>query len=119
MEPAAGASFLDRRSFYEGRVVEREQASRRYYHRLLARYYRFLIPPGARVLEVGCSFGHLLAAVEPSHCVGIDFSETTIAAARRAHPELTFHVAPAGEYNTGEKFDYIIVSDLANDLSDV
>jgi 2-polyprenyl-3-methyl-5-hydroxy-6-metoxy-1,4-benzoquinol methylase len=119
MEAEAGASFLDRRSFYESRAAEREKASRRFYHRLLEQYYRFLIPPGVRVLEVGCGFGHLLAAVEPSYGVGIDFSESVVSRARQAHPTLTFHVAQAGEFAASEKFDYIILSDLANDLSDV
>lgn len=119
MEAAAGASFLDRRSFYNARAAERETASRRFYHRLIERYFRFVIPPGARVLEVGCGFGHLLAGVKPSRGVGIDFSEKIIDKARAAHPELEFHVAAAGEFNSGEKFDYIILSDLANDLPDV
>lgn len=119
METAAGASFLDRRSFYESRAAEREKASRRFYHRLLERYYRFLVPPGVRVLEVGCGFGHLLAAVEPARGVGIDFSESIVAAARKAHPNLEFHTAVAGDFRSSEKFDYIILSDLANDLSDV
>jgi SAM-dependent methyltransferase len=119
-EPAAaGSSFFDRRSFYEAQAAEREQASNRFYHKLLERYYRFLIPPGLRVLEVGCGFGNLLAAVQPSRGVGVDFSEKTVARAREKHPNLEFHIAPAGEFNTGEKFDYIILSDLANDLSDV
>lgn len=119
MDTAAGASFLDRRSFYEARAKDRGAASRRFYHQLLERYYRFLIPPGARVLEVGSGFGNLLAAVKPSHGVGIDFSESTVARARDLHPELEFHVASAGEFSSGGKFDYIILSDLANDLPDV
>jgi ubiquinone/menaquinone biosynthesis C-methylase UbiE len=119
MQPAAGASFRDRRSFYEARAAQREQASGRFYHQLLERYYRFLIPPGLRVLEVGCGFGNLLAAVKPSRGVGIDFSKSVIERARQKHPALEFHVAPAGEFSSGEKFDYIILSDLANDLSDV
>lgn len=119
MEATAGASFLDRRPFYEGRVAEREKACGRFYHRLLERYYRFFIPPGRKVLEVGCGFGNLLAAVEPSRGVGIDLSPAIVARARELHPGLEFHVAPAGEFTSGEKFDYIILSDLANDLADV
>src|ERR1700741_5110484 len=107
MEPAAGASFLDRRSFYEAHAAEREAASDRFYHKLLERYFRFLIPPGLRVMEVGCGFGNLLASVQPSYGVGIDFSAKTIERARQRHPGLEFHVAPAGEFNTGQEFDYI------------
>jgi len=119
MEAKPGASLSDRRSFYESRAAKRAPAERRFYQRLLERYYRFLVPPGVRVLEVGCGAGHLLAAVQPSRGVGIDFSPTIVAAARKNYPNLTFHVAAAGEFATNEKFDYIILSDLANDLPDV
>ena len=37
-------------------------------------YLRFLIPEGVRVLELGCGNGHLLAALNPSLGVGVDFS---------------------------------------------
>ena len=43
---------------------------------------QFLIPPGKRVLELGCGRGDLLAALEPSYGVGVDFSARTIAKAR-------------------------------------
>lgn len=119
MELATASSFADRRSFYESRAAQREAASGRFYHRLLERYFGFLVPPGVRVLEIGCGFGNLLASVKPSHGVGIDFSPAIIERAKALHPELEFHVATAGEFNSGEKFDYILLSDLANDLSDV
>jgi SAM-dependent methyltransferase len=119
MSAAAGASFTDRRSFYETRAASREFASKRFYHRLLERYYRFLVPPGARVLEIGCGFGHLLASLQPARGVGIDFSPAVAERARALHPELEIHTAAAGEFAPHEKFDYIILSDLANDLPDV
>jgi SAM-dependent methyltransferase len=119
MRAAAGASFPDRRSFYEASAAARELASKRFYHQLLERYYRFLIPPGARVLEIGCGFGRLLSALKPSRGVGIDFCEKIADRARILHPELEIHTTAAGEFNSEEKFDYIILSDLANDLPDV
>ena len=59
-----------------------------YYHRRLADVYRLVIPKGSRVLEVGCGRGTLLAAVEPSVGVGIDFSLKMIERARQRHPHL-------------------------------
>ena len=42
------------------------------------KFMRFLIPPGKRVLELGCGQGELLAAVQPSYGVGVDFGAATI-----------------------------------------
>ena len=47
------------------------------YHADDHKFMRFLIPPGKRVLEVGCGTGDLLAALEPSYGVGIDFGAET------------------------------------------
>ena len=56
-------------------VAARPAEANRFYQRLLQRYFTFLIPPGQRVLEIGCSLGDLLAAVKPARGVGVDFSE--------------------------------------------
>jgi len=90
-----------------------------YYQRRLAHIYRLLIPAGARILEVGCGRGDLLAALQPSVGVGIDFSKEMIARAERRHPELRFVVADAHEFKLAETFDAIILSDLVNDVWDV
>jgi SAM-dependent methyltransferase len=113
------AAMIDRRGFYEQRAPLRARESRRYYQQLLRKHYAFLVPPGLRVLEVGCSLGDLLAAVKPARGVGIDFSPAMITLARQRHPELEFHVADAAEFSAPEKFDCILLSDLVNDLPDV
>jgi ubiquinone/menaquinone biosynthesis C-methylase UbiE len=41
------------------------------YHEEDLKFMRFLIPPGKRVLELGCGTGDLLAALEPSYGVSI------------------------------------------------
>ncbi len=91
-----------------------------YYHRRLAHVYSMLIPPGASVLEIGCGRGDLLAALSPRRGVGIDFSRETIVAGRERHPDLTFVEADAHELDLGdETFEYIVLSDLINDVWDV
>jgi SAM-dependent methyltransferase len=108
-----------RRSFYDERAPSRPRASRRYYHQLLKDHYRFLVPRGASVLEVGCGIGDLLDSVEPVRGVGVDFSAAVVDLARRRHPGLEFRVADALGIPGGDPFDYILLSDLVNDLPDV
>src|SRR5438045_3922531 len=111
--------MIDRRGFYEQRAPLRARETGRYYQRLLRRYYAFWVPPGLRVIEVGCGLGDLLAAVKPSRGVGVDFSPAVIKLARERHPELEFQLADAFEFSTEEAIDYILLSDLVNDLPDV
>ena len=90
------------------------------YLRRLVEIYSFLIPPGSRVLEIGCGTGDLLAGVKPRVGVGIDFSPEMVALARERHPELTFIEADAHALTLGgQTFDAIILSDTINDLWDV
>jgi len=111
--------MTDRRAFYDRRAAFRPRESQRYYHELLRNHCAFVVPPGMRVLELGCGLGDLLAAVKPARGTGVDFSPAMIELARRRHPELQFQEAEAQEFSTGEKFDYILLSDLVNDLPDV
>ena len=91
----------------------------RYYHQRLQEIYRFVIPEGMRVLEIGCAEGNLLAALKPSMGVGIDFSPEMIRRAKQMHPDLEFALVDAHDLNYQEDFDFIILSDLVNDLWDI
>ncbi|MGC9337955.1 MAG: class I SAM-dependent methyltransferase, partial [Candidatus Cloacimonadia bacterium] len=90
-----------------------------YYHKRISEIYQFLIVPDQRILEVGCGKGDLLASLEPSVGVGIDFSVEMISRARQKYPDLRFICCDAHELDLDEKFDVIILSDLVNDLWDV
>jgi len=90
-----------------------------YYHQRLNEVFSTLVPQGQRVLEIGCGRGDLLAALKPAEGVGIDFSPTMLSTARQAHPELTFIEADIHSLELNTHFDYIILSDLVNDLWDV
>lgn len=77
----------------------------RYYHDFLVRWLRALVPPGRRVLDVGCGRGDVLAALEPREGHGLDLSERMVEHARRDHPSLRFtstaieDFAPDGNYD--------------------
>lgn len=91
----------------------------KYYHQRISQIYQFLIPPGRRVLELGCGKGDLLAALKPSRGVGLDFSPEMIAQACKRHPALEFHCADAHTFELDGAFDYVILSDLINDVWDL
>ena len=109
--------YRDQRIAYWNSYTRR--SSNNYYHRRLTEIYQFLIPPGQRVLELGCGEGDLIAALKPSTGVGVDFSPEMIARARTRHPEIEFLLQDVHELNLSGTFDYIIVSDLVNELWDV
>lgn len=90
-----------------------------YYHKRLREVVRFSVPPGQRVIEIGCGTGDLLASLEPSYGVGIDFSAAMIKQAKTRHPHLHFVTADAHELELQETFDYIILPDVVNELWDV
>jgi ubiquinone/menaquinone biosynthesis C-methylase UbiE len=90
-----------------------------YYSRRLVHYYRFIVPPGRRILELGCGHGDLLAALSPSLGVGVDFSRAMLKQACKKHPELLFLRCDAHALPLNTKFDVIILSDLVINLWDV
>lgn len=109
-----------RRKFWDSIArLEEKRRKKRYYRERLTEVYAFLIPPGMRVLEIGCGFGDLLTAVKPAYGVGVDFSPAMVNIARQRHPDLRFLEADCHELDLGEPFDFIICSDLVNDLWDV
>jgi len=115
-------SFTRQRREYWDNVaasLDHSPKIRAYYRRRLIEIYRFLIPPGMRVLELGCGEGDLLAAVRPADGLGIDLSARMIERARSRHPECRFLEADAHALELEGRFDYIICSDLLNDVYDV
>ncbi len=99
--------------------MQRPHRLSRHYRGRLIELYRFLCPPGKRVLELGCAQGDLLAALDPGHGVGVDFSPEMIQRARKKHPHLKFAEQDVRDLKLDETFDVIILSDLVNDLWDV
>jgi SAM-dependent methyltransferase len=93
------------------------------YHEDDYKFMRFLIPPGKRVLELGCGRGDLLAALKPSYGVGIDFGAETIQKANARHPELYFVLGDAEDPATlaaiEGPFDYVVIADTIGMFEDI
>jgi len=90
-----------------------------YYFDLLSEIYWELVPPGRSVLEIGCGTGTLLSRLSPRRGVGVDFSTRMVEIAAAKYPDLSFVVADAEDFDPGETFDYVIVPDVVEHISDI
>lgn len=115
--------FSEKRQSHWERVAgkyEGDASFSRAYHRRIESVMRFVIPPQSRVLELGCGRGDLLAALKPSFGVGVDFSSKMLERARNEHPDLFFIESDVADLSSiKDQFDFIVISDLVNDIEDV
>ena len=118
---AAAIYREERRRYWDefAQSLDQWQRVRGYYQRRLADVYKHLIPPNMRVLELGCGQGDLLNALQPSRGVGVDLSGNMLERARAHYPHLQFYEGDVQDALPAEKFDFIILSDLVNDVRDV
>jgi len=114
------------RRFYDDHHlgIERARRARHYFYGYLERVLKVRIPPGLRVLDLGCGSGHLLRALAPSRGVGIDLSGRAIAAARGAGgAQLEFLEGDGGDpavlSRAGGPFDVIVLVNVVTHLTDV
>ncbi len=109
-------------SFGEQNYDALEKSRRRngYFHRYLARLIGNQVMPNAKILDVGCASGDLLAALKPARGVGIDINARAIEEARKRHPELTFQQLAVEEAaSLNETFDYVIISGVLQQIYDL
>lgn len=90
-----------------------------YYYSEIEKLMKFLVPDGKKVIEIGSGTGDLLNSVKPGTGVGVDFSYEMVRIAKEKYPHLKFRVDDAEELKENEKYDYIIMSDLMGELTDV
>ncbi len=125
--PAVTDPILEEvRRFYEShhQGLEASHQRHRYYYDYLARILKVRVPPGQRVLDLGCGSGHLLASLQPSRGVGIDISGPAIRAARERHgSDLHFiegdAADPAVLAEAGGPFDVVLLVNVVTHLTDV
>ncbi|MCL1982198.1 MAG: class I SAM-dependent methyltransferase, partial [Clostridiales bacterium] len=83
----------ERSACWQAAAKHRERGQKRlhvHYQSYLGRLYRFLVPEGLRILELGCAEGNLLAALKPACGVGVDFTPAMLEIAQNRHPELHY-----------------------------
>ena len=106
---------------YDLLSAKRDQykAKNPYYYSLLYDQYRYIVPEGKKVLEIGCATGNLLNVLKPSVGVGIDISLGMVKIAQEKYPHLSFEAKDISQFKSDEKFDYIILSGLVGELDDI
>lgn len=127
LPPVRSAVAENVRRFYEDNfeAVESSRRRRRYYYSSLSRVVSSRIPPGQRVLDIGCGTGDLLAAFAPSRGVGIDLSQRAIAEAARRHggENLRFLEGDASDpallARAGGPFDVVVLVNVVTLVDDV
>lgn len=80
----------------------------------LKKLLRDLIPPGKKVLEIGCGTGDLLAFLDPRNGYGFDISSKMIKIARIKYSKLG-NLYFSTKWPSG-KYDYIFMSDVIEHL---
>ena len=91
----------------------------KYYYEDLIKFFKYNIPEGSSVLEIGCGTGNILNSVSPKRGVGIDISSSMISIAQEKYPHLEFIQMDCEKITLNEKFDFIIVSDTLGYLEDI
>ena len=107
MDEPRDVSFAKMASSYDEGAAGR--ASRRFYALVAA---AITLPPGARVLDVGCGTGTLLdklARTQDIDCCGVDAEPQMVAVAASRHSGMDFQVASATDLPFGDAtFDAVI-----------
>ena len=98
---------------------DRWKAKAHRYYDALKTSLREIVPPGSRVVEVGCATGDILASLEPQEGVGLDISPAMIERAARKHPGLAFRVHDLMQGPLDERFDYVVAADVAEHVPDL
>jgi SAM-dependent methyltransferase len=97
----------------------KQRKAKAYYWNDITKYCDYFIHEDVSVLEVGCGTGELLNGIKAKTKLGIDFSESMIAEAKKQFPDLDFRQMAAEEIQLEQKFDVIILSNLIGYLDDI
>jgi glycosyltransferase involved in cell wall biosynthesis/SAM-dependent methyltransferase len=94
-----------------------------FYHQQIVQVCSPFLNPDSRVLELGCSTGDLLQALNPGYGVGVDFSAASINIAQQLYPDLNWLVADVEflpeEPPLDKAFDLVVMADLVGYLDDI
>lgn len=109
------------RDHFEGLASDYLRLKRRnaYYNGRITEWCRSVVPPGRKVLDVGCGRGDVLSALRPSAGLGIDLSAAMVQGAQRDHADLDFRVQAIEDFAGDESFDVALLINTLEYMYDV
>lgn len=92
-----------------------------FYHVSMRNLIGGMIPPGARVLEIGSGTGDLLASLKPRRGIGLNFAEGLTERARQKYPEFEFHTIDVDSTTAPPTFepDFVVMTNMLDYVYDV
>ncbi len=90
-----------------------------YYYREQKDILRRFIPPGKKVLEIGCATGDILTSTKPKQATGWDISNGMIKIASHKYPGFNFQKQDIYKHKSKKHYDYIVLVDLMDHLPDI
>ncbi len=94
----------------EGIPLTNSRNRHSYYYGWLAKILRFVVRPDSRVLHIGSENGQLLADIKAGYAVGVEWDAELAGFAASQFPDIKFVNADPLDFDLGEKFDFIILS---------
>lgn len=119
--PALARRAREVREHYD-RVAKERAAyidNNRYYYGQIYRLLGLIVPPGKRVLQIGCLTPDFLDAVKPSAGLGLDASEELLAFARARFPHLAFGKPDDAIVEEQAPFDYVIITNINDEVDPI
>lgn len=101
------------------KLYDKYKKKNSYYYDSLKQFLRENIPPGSKVLEIGCGTGELLNHVQPAYGYGVDLSDRMIERCREKFPHLHFEAGDSESLSVNQKFEYVMMIDLLDHSPDI
>jgi 2-polyprenyl-3-methyl-5-hydroxy-6-metoxy-1,4-benzoquinol methylase len=109
------------RSHFEALAADYPALKQRnaYYNGRLTQWCRSLVPPGRKVLDVGCGRGDVLSALAPGEGLGIDLSSAMIREAKQSYPSLDFRQQAIEDFDGDASYDVALLVNTLEYTHDV
>ncbi len=92
----------------------------KYYYKQISKILQFIVEPNRRVLLLKSDLGDFLKDVKPVYGLGMDYTEELSRLAKQKFPKLDFRQANFEDLkDIKERFDYILIVNLLDDIFDV